>query len=163
MSTPIRILVENRGEELIARGIFADLCRDGRVDVVMCWVASSVVTIAQSSLLRNPEQPIAAILNCPAGNDPAEFREPVVRVLSRVASNDVFHVALAIPEMTAWAKADRRFAAENKASTTPPSNSRNGRRHMRLTRRHWSVKALNSAIYLTFSIIDYNSPASRRL
>jgi hypothetical protein len=107
---PVRVLVENRGDELIVASIFADLVRESAVKVVMCWDASSAISLAESWLLSEPSSlPLALILNC--ASEPDEFRRPVERILLRDAPSDRWCVALAIPDLTSWAERDSRFTA----------------------------------------------------
>jgi hypothetical protein len=110
-ATQIRILVESRSDEIMANGIFADLLRESAARVVMCWNASSAISLAASRLIsETPPQPIALILNCPGS--PWELRQPVERILRRSYPDDgLWHVALAIPDMIAWLKHDAQFAA----------------------------------------------------
>jgi hypothetical protein len=113
---PVRIFVENRGEVLMLEGIFRDLKQRGEIEVEMGWTASSVISLAEFSLLRRPAQKVAIVLNC--SDDPDELRGPAERILSRVASREFWHVSLAIPDMFHWVTADRGFAPVGGALTS---------------------------------------------
>ena len=55
--SPVRLLVENRAEEIIAAGIFSDLLRRQSLRITMCWESSSMISIAETSLLQNRDTP----------------------------------------------------------------------------------------------------------
>lgn len=119
---PVSLFVENRAEELMLERVFADYVRKGQVRVVMCWEASSAVSLAESSLLRSPATAVAVVLNCAAQN-PDEFRIPVESILGRSGPSDSWLLALAVPDMTTWLRSDANFNAALTAArpTVPPS------------------------------------------
>jgi len=121
---PLRMFVENRAEELMANGIFADHVRDGRLVVRMCWTSSSAISFAELILLREAATPTSVILNCTS--DPEELRTPIERILSRAGSKERWHVALAIPDMTTWLLAEPKFAeseTEARAKGSPATKA----------------------------------------
>lgn len=105
----IWLLVENRAEELMAEGIFSDFVRENLLRIKMCWEAGSVISFAETILLQQSTVPVALILNC--NSEPDVFRAPAERILSRDAPRGIWHVALAIPDMTTWLRLDSQFAA----------------------------------------------------
>jgi len=122
----VRLFVENRAEELTARGMFADLVSNNRLMVKMCWTSSSAISLAEAWLLTTADAYVALALNCSADADPREFRTPIENILSRAASRQRWHVALAIPDMAAWAQLDTKFVAWLKSvhpSETPPTKA----------------------------------------
>jgi hypothetical protein len=110
MPEPIRMLVENRGEVLIIEGIFRDLVSRGEIAVDMAWVSSSVISLAELSLLRKPLQPVVVALNCPE-QESERMRNSVERILSNVSPGGPWHVAIAVPDMRIWIEAEPNFAA----------------------------------------------------
>ncbi len=105
----IRILVENRAEELMVDALFADCIQAGAVGVTMCWDASSAVSIAESSLLRSPQLAVALVLN--EATEPTDFRQSIERLLSSAAPRTSWQVTLAAPDLAAWLKLDPAFSA----------------------------------------------------
>ena len=105
----VRLFVENRGEELMAEGIFAEHVREGRLTVTMCWTSSGVISAAETSLLLDPNVFVALALN--ATEDSRERRLPIERILDRTAPRIKWHLALAVPDMTSWIRNDSRFDA----------------------------------------------------
>ena len=107
----IRMLVENQAEQLFIEGIFREEIESQEIRVETGWEAGTVIGIAQSSLLEQPQQVIAVVLNTNTV-DPIEieeeFRGPAKRILAR--ANPVgWHIALAIPTLETWAIADPRI------------------------------------------------------
>lgn len=105
---PVQLLVENRAEELIANGIFADVVATGLVRIRMCWESSSAISLAASYLLERPTVAVALALNCPFPSE--QFRAPIERILNRAGPNGLWCVALAIPDMVAWLKMEQGFS-----------------------------------------------------
>lgn len=107
----VRILVENRAEQLIVEGILRAEIEAGEVHVDQCWELSSLLRVADLSLLEHPERPIALIVNA-NGRTPSDIEEevlgPIRRRLSDTASND-WIVVVAYPDILAWARSDARF------------------------------------------------------
>jgi hypothetical protein len=113
MSTlhPVRIFVENRAEELVMNGIFRDLIAQGYVQVKMTWTLSSALSLASLALLENPGYPVAIVANCKSELLAPDIRQPSERILSKASHSEAWHLALAIPDVTAWLAADSRFLA----------------------------------------------------
>lgn len=107
----LRLLIENLAEQRIIEGIFRDEVERGLIQVQRCWESSSAISVAQSSLLQRPDEPVALVLNTHIV-DPVEIEEewrgPVLRLLSETATQD-WHAAFAIPRLDAWAVADPRI------------------------------------------------------
>ncbi|HEY5314467.1 MAG TPA: hypothetical protein VIK18_18180 [Pirellulales bacterium] len=118
MPEPIRMLVENRGEVLIVEGIFRDLVSRGDITVDMAWVSSSVISLAELSLLRKPLQPVVVALNCPEQQS-EQLRNSVERILSNVSPGGPWHVAIAVPDMRTWIEAELNFTATLARSGLP--------------------------------------------
>ncbi len=115
----IRIFVENRAEQLIVEGIFRPEIEAGEVQIDQCWELSSMIGVAQLSLLQHPERPVALVINASdRTQDDVEqnILGPIHRQLSDTASVDWIMV-VAYPNIVAWAKSDPRveeiYAAEN--------------------------------------------------
>ena len=110
----LRVFVENRAEELMVNGIFADYVRDKRLVARMCWTSSSAISFAELVLLRDAATPTSVVLSCTS--DPEEFRTPIERILSRAGSRERWHVALAIPDMTTWLLEEPSFGESERTA-----------------------------------------------
>lgn len=110
----IRLLVENLPDQRIVEGILKQEIDEHHVHIDRGWDSSTVVSIAEFSLLEHPERPVAVIINTKT-SEPAEiedeFRGPVRRILSRAAPQG-WHAAFAVPRLDEWAMADDRIRNE---------------------------------------------------
>jgi hypothetical protein len=106
----------------MAQGIFADLISDNGLHLRMCWESSSLISLAETILLRSPDAIVAMIFNCT--KDPLEFRAPIDRIFVRTAPQERWHVALAVPDMTVWVLSNPGFASywKEKLSAGRPSS-----------------------------------------
>jgi hypothetical protein len=117
----VRLFVENRAEEWIAEGIFADFVRNGSLDVRMCWTSSGAISFAQYWLLTSPNVCVAVALNCEGNAE--DFRTPIRNILSRAAEEARWHIALAIPDMSKWLLFDPKFAESVTQARLQPTKS----------------------------------------
>jgi hypothetical protein len=106
MSTPlVQVFVEDLPELRIAGA----LLRPYPVKLVDGRTCSNAIGLAKLSLLEEPEQPIALLLDAPGGDREAEeTRAAVMRILGRTAA-DGWYVAVAVPRLDAWAMTDSRI------------------------------------------------------
>lgn len=116
----VRLFVENRAEELIVEGIFADYVRDKRLKVKMAWTSSSAISLAEYWLLTTSSDSVALVLNCPGNAD--EFRVPIENILSRASTAERWHVSLAIPDMTTWLRLDPMFGKAIETNSVPQNS-----------------------------------------
>ncbi|HZV03751.1 MAG TPA: hypothetical protein VE999_01555 [Gemmataceae bacterium] len=97
--------------ERIAAKRFAEvILQPYAVEIIDGGTSSGAISKAMGSLLDNPEQPVAVLLDGPSGTsrEIAEERATIKRLLARAALEG-WYVALAIPRLDAWAMTDPRI------------------------------------------------------
>jgi len=104
-----RIFVENRAEENMVKRLYSDYLKANQISVDMCWFAATALSMAASSLLRFPENPVVVILNATDREKYDELQESTERILTRAASRDKWHVAVVVPDITTWLISDPKF------------------------------------------------------
>jgi hypothetical protein len=100
---PPVVFVENLPQKRFAEA----LLRPYAVEIVDGATTSGTIARAELSLLRQPERPVALLLES-CTEDPVEIgqlREPTQRILAR-ASPDNWYVAVAVPRLSTWVLTD---------------------------------------------------------
>lgn len=108
-SKAVRIFVESHSEEVILLSMFRELAASRKIAVSMCWDAGAVISIAESSLLMFPHNPVVVVLNDPKNDE--SIKETAERILSRSAPSQMWHVSMVSPDISAWIFCDPKFAA----------------------------------------------------
>jgi hypothetical protein len=106
----VKVWTDNLPEQRFLEGILRHRPYWNSLRIDSGLGGTSVLTIGSSSLLRDPEQPVAMVLNAET-EKPAELGElrKSIKSYMSFSAADNWHVALAIPKVDDWALADRRI------------------------------------------------------
>src|SRR5206468_1078021 len=109
MSGPIPLLAEDRPQHQLVDAIFQELIQAGMVRTHSYSNQDSTLSVAESFLLRNPDRFVAIVLETRTA-EPWEISEFDLavrrRVLKFVPMETHWQMALAIPNLKAWALID---------------------------------------------------------
>lgn len=109
----VRIMTESRADQWLVEGIFREESQRGTVIVESGRSSGDILMDARDSLLEDPEQVLAGIVNT-LTDDPirieAEIAGPFRRMLSR-RNSPHWCFALAIPTIETWIRTDPRIRA----------------------------------------------------
>jgi hypothetical protein len=119
----VRLLAENLPDQRFLEAIFRPQIDQGLLKVDSGLTTSGAISIAEFSLLKDPDQPVALVLNTHTSDEEkiADLLGSVRRILSRTVSSN-WHVALAIPRLDQWAMKDPAVKA---AFDSSPATSKN--------------------------------------
>src|SRR5262249_32795669 len=106
----VRVVVETLAEQRILEAILHWQIARQEVEIDSGWTTSGAIARAQAFVLDHLERPVALVLNTHSTdwNQVENLRGTAQRLLSWAGTSN-WHVALAIPRMDAWAKADPRI------------------------------------------------------
>jgi hypothetical protein len=110
MSRIVKVLTDNVTEQRILEAILRHRPYWDSLKMDSGLGGTSILSIGSSSLLRNPEQPVAMVLNADT-EKPAEIKKlhNGIKGYMSFSAPEYWHLALAIPKVDAWALADGRF------------------------------------------------------
>jgi hypothetical protein len=115
MNGPIPLLVEGRPQRQFVDAIFQELIQAGMIRTVSYHNRDSALGVAESFLLRNPDRFVAIVLETRA-TEPwkiSEFDLAVRRrVLKFIPNDNLWHIAMAVPDLKAWALIDDHIRHE---------------------------------------------------
>jgi hypothetical protein len=108
----IRLLLETATDQRFLEGLLGEQLKSEVIRVEQWNYLSTMIGVAQLSLLERPEWSIALVINTNS-EDPIEideeYRGPVSRILAGTATRDYWYAAFAIPRLDAWAMVDPRI------------------------------------------------------
>jgi hypothetical protein len=109
----VTILVEKQADQRFIAGMFRRELDAGEIEIEVCITASGITGTAQRMLLEQPERRVALVPNAKtqdAKTVEEEFVAPIHRMLAGFPAT-AWCLAVAIPRLDAWARADHRVAA----------------------------------------------------
>jgi hypothetical protein len=116
MEKPIPLLATGIRQEQYLRAIFQTLIDDQKIKVHNYSTDDSALVTAETFLLRHPDRYVAIVLET-WSDDPEKIRETYYengcrRMDRSLLSRDHWHIALAIPNLKAWALIDDHIGQE---------------------------------------------------
>jgi hypothetical protein len=122
-SGEVRILTNNRAEELFLKAILKPRVDQGQIRVDSYLLSDAAISIARQSLLEHPERPVALVLNADTTDSRKASRDrgSVERILGSAYPLNWF-VALVVPKVSAWALADPRIKSDFETGKSTRTN-----------------------------------------
>jgi hypothetical protein len=146
MTKPVPLLAEGPLQEYFLQAIFRSLIDDQKIRLYSYWTRDSALVTAEGFLLRRPtERHIAVVLET-SSEEPAKIREtPEIgrwRLERSSPSGERWHVALAIPDLTAWALIDDHVRQEYEKIRQDPSAATTPEERAKIERSNYSNFAM---------------------
>ncbi len=135
-------------EQLILTAIFRHLVDDGKVRVVNQFHDDAALASAWTFLLLNPDRPVSVVLET-WSEEPERIREVYDENRRRIEINvpsspDRWHLALAIPDLRAWALVDDHIREEYEKIHQDPETTSDPEEQQRIERSN--LRALAARI-----------------
>jgi hypothetical protein len=145
MTKPVPLLAEGPLQEYFLQAIFRSLIDDQKITIYSYWTRDSALVTAESFLLRRPpERHIAVVLET-GSEEPTKIRETHEigrwRLERGSPSGERWHVALAIPDLTAWALIDDHLRQEYEKIRQDPSTATTPEERAKIERSNYSTFA----------------------
>lgn len=106
MAKLVQVWTVNLPEQRVLEAILRDRILRKEIVIESGLGGTSILSITSSILLREPDQPVALVLNA-EGEEPGELHRLIYRYMPGL---DTWVDALAVPDVDAWAWADPRLA-----------------------------------------------------
>jgi hypothetical protein len=125
MTKPLPLLAEGQLQEYILQAIFHSLIDDQKIRTYSYWTRSSALAIAEAFLFERPRERHVAVVLETGSDDPEKIQESLEdgswRLVRSFPSGERWHVALAIPNLEAWALIDDHIRQEYEKIRQDPS------------------------------------------
>lgn len=127
MNEPVLLQTDGRLQEYFLQAIFRNLRDEQKTEIDSTWTRDAALASAEGFLLTRPrEQHLAVVLET-GSEDPEKIRETHEigrrRLVRSFPSGERWHVALAVPDLRAWALIDDRIRAHYETIRQDPNTS----------------------------------------
>jgi hypothetical protein len=127
MGQPLLIATTGFSQEFCLRAIFRSLIDDRRITTDKFFTLGSVTNAVGSFMRRNPDLHVAVVLDTDS-EDPQKIRELYEEACHRIEleiswARERWHVALAVPDLRAWAVIDDHVRQEYEKVRQDPATA----------------------------------------
>jgi hypothetical protein len=165
MIKPVPLLAEGTLQEYFLQALFRSLIDDQKIIIYSYWTRDSALATAEGFLLRRPpERHIAVVLET-SSEDPERIRETQEigrwRLVRGSPSGERWHVALAIPDLTAWALIDDHVRQEYEKIRQDPSSATSPEERAKIARTNYYNFALKIRDWVAVQPFDLETLKQR--